>query len=294
MSKLRAYLTLLRPANVVTAWADVAAGAAAAGVWGGGVPSTQVGWLIVATSGLYGGGVVLNDVFDAPLDRTERPERPIPQGRVSRREAGIFGVLLLIGGCAAAGRVGWTALLVAAAVGAGAVLYDGWAKARPLLGPITMGGCRAGNLCLGMTAAGGAALAIWWPLAVLPLVYVAAVTGISRGEVRGGSRNTGRMAVFLFGLVVAALFALGGSESYRLLPAVPFILLFAAQVGPPLVRVARTPTPEQIRSAVRSGVLAIVTLDAVLAAGFAGWTGGVGVLAVAVLSWGLSRSFAVT
>src|SRR5690606_7298532 len=39
--------------------------------------------LIIATIGLYGGGVVFNDVFDADLDARERPERPIPSGKVS-------------------------------------------------------------------------------------------------------------------------------------------------------------------------------------------------------------------
>ena len=39
-------------------------------------------WLLLgSTIGLYLGGMVLNDVFDAKLDAVERPERPIPSGR---------------------------------------------------------------------------------------------------------------------------------------------------------------------------------------------------------------------
>lgn len=293
MSRLRGYLELLRPANVVTAWADVAAGAAVAGVWRGGVPDTDLLWLVLATSGLYAGGVVLNDVFDAPVDASERPERPIPRGAVSRGEAGWLGGFLLVAGCAAAARVGTPSLLVAAVVAAGATLYDGWAKSHALLGPLTMGACRGGNLLLGLTAGAGA-LVSWWGLGAFPLVYVTAITGLSRGEVHGGSRNTGRAVVFLFALVTAGLGALEWAASYRLGTAWPFLLLFVAQVAPPLLRAVRSPTPVHVRTAVKTGVLAIVTMDAVIAGGFGGWSSGGGVLAVAVLSWGLSRLFAVT
>ncbi|MGB3292783.1 MAG: hypothetical protein WBB01_07355, partial [Phormidesmis sp.] len=78
-SSIRAYLQLMRPANVVTAWADILAGyAAGLGVGVIAFPSTTLVWLLLATTGLYAGGVVFNDVFDAELDTVERPERPIP------------------------------------------------------------------------------------------------------------------------------------------------------------------------------------------------------------------------
>src|SRR4051794_10139688 len=77
-SKRRAYLALLRPANVVTALADVLAGAAVAGEpWSASLP-----WLLASTACLYAGGVVLNDVADRTIDAAERPERPIPSGAV--------------------------------------------------------------------------------------------------------------------------------------------------------------------------------------------------------------------
>lgn len=77
--KIRAFLELMRPANIVTAFADILAGFAVAG----GVISFTgetslitpdgLGWLLLSTFGLYGGGVVFNDVFDAELDAKERP-----------------------------------------------------------------------------------------------------------------------------------------------------------------------------------------------------------------------------
>ena len=40
--------------------------------------------------------MVLNDVFDLEIDRRERPERPLPSGRVSLRAARLLGWTLLV------------------------------------------------------------------------------------------------------------------------------------------------------------------------------------------------------
>ena len=42
---------------------------------------------------LYASGTALNDVFDFEIDRAERPNRPLPSGRVSRRAAAWLGGL---------------------------------------------------------------------------------------------------------------------------------------------------------------------------------------------------------
>ena len=294
-----AYLQLLRPANVVTALADVLAGAAVAGAtlslsgWTGPFAPSALGALLLSTAGLYGGGVVLNDVFDAPLDADERPERPIPSGRASRSGAALFGGLLLAGGVAAAALVGPASALVALLVAGGAVLYDGWAKHHTVLGPLTMGLCRGGNLLLGVSVV-PAAIAPNLYLMALPVAFVGAITSVSQGEVHGGSRRTGLLALGLVAGVVAGLLALGLRPDHRLLPAAPFVALFALQVGPPFVRAARTPAPQPIREAVQAGVVALIPLNAALAAGFAGWIYGLVVLALLLLSMGLSRLFEVT
>ena len=94
----RGYLELLRPATVVTALADVLAGYAVAGR---GSPGALPG-LLVATACLYAGGIVLNDVFDRRIDAVERPERPIPSGRVSAGGAAGLGGALVVSGVLAA------------------------------------------------------------------------------------------------------------------------------------------------------------------------------------------------
>lgn len=294
-----AYLQLLRPPNILTALADVLAGLAVAGaslsLSGGTSPVAplDITALLVATVGLYGGGVVFNDVFDAPLDADERPERPIPSGRASRSGAALFGGLFLAGGIGAAASLSTTSAIVAMLVAAGAVLYDAYAKHHTVLGPVTMGLCRGGNLLLGVSAVPSLLLPNL-PLLLFPLAFVGAITSISQGEVHGGSRRTGWLAVTLIGLVLAGLLALGIRPGVSLLHTAPFLLLLGVQVLPPFVRAAHTPAPELIQNAVEAGVVALIPLNAALAAGFGGWLYGVLVLALLPVSFGLSRLFDVT
>ena len=125
---VRAYLELLRPANVVTALADVLAGFAISGMQN----RAALPWLLASTACLYGGGVVLNDVFDRDLDRIERPERPIPSGRVSVQGAAMFGGILLASGIGLATAASATAAALAAAIAGCVLLYDAWGKRRRL------------------------------------------------------------------------------------------------------------------------------------------------------------------
>jgi 4-hydroxybenzoate polyprenyltransferase len=301
-NRLWAYLQLARPANILTAWADILLGCAAAGEVSqiqavlAGYASISVlaplGWLLLATTGLYGGGVVFNDVFDAELDAKERPERPIPSGRSSRQGAALLGSVLLVGGILAAGQVSFLSAVLAIGVALAALLYDSFGKHQNIFGPINMGLCRGGNLLLGVSV--GMGLADRWFLALLPIVYIAAVTAISRGEVQGGKRETGILALVLAGLVISGILGLGFLPMYHLPSVIPFVLLFAGLVLPKFIKATQDPSAETIRQAVKSGVLALIVMDAAVAAGFAGWIYGAMVLLLLPLSILLARLFAVT
>lgn len=296
--RLWAYLQLLRPANIVTAWADILAGYAASGSvlllalqpaadW------HPLAWLLLATTGLYGGGVVLNDRFDAELDARERPERPIPSGRASCRGATLLGSLMLLLGVGAALQVSSVTGLLATLTAMLALVYDAWGKHQPILGPLNMGLCRGSNLLLGLSVAPDL-ISDRGFLGLIPTVYIAAVTLISQGEVEGGQRRTGILALVLLVGVLVGILALGAVLEYRLLWALPFWLLLAARVLPPFVRAAANPSPEFSGRAVKAGVLSLIVLNASLAAGFAGWGYGLLVLSLLPLSLTLARRFAVT
>lgn len=297
-----AYLQLMRPANIVTAWADILVGvAAASGLgllasfepsqnWAGLAP---LGWLLLSTSGLYGGGVVFNDVFDAELDQTERPERPLPSGRASLTGAIALGTGLLALGVLAAAQVSLVSAGLALAVAVAALIYDSLGKHQGWLGPLNMGLCRGGNWLLGVSVV-PAMITQRWFLALIPIIYIAAVTAVSQGEVEGGKRKTGILAIGLVLLVCAAVLGLTWLDDYRWISALPFVVLFAGLVLPAFVQATQDPSPSTVQQAVKAGVLALISLDAAIAAGFAGGLYGMAVLALLPVSIALARVFAVT
>lgn len=296
----RAVLELVRPANVATSLADVLAGAAIAT---GGAVTGRLGWLLVASACLYAGGIVLNDYFDRTLDARERPERPIPSGRIRARDAARLGAALLGVGIACALVAGTAPAVVALGIAAAVLAYDAWSKHHALAGPVNMGLCRALNLMLGMAIADAGLRA--WPLAAVPLVYIAAVTVVSRGEVNGARRPVAALALTLVVLVLAALAATAGWRpwlpgSAGIFPSAQaawtgaLLVWLAARVLPAFWRAVANPTPGPLRRAVRTGVLSLVVVDGVIAAAYAGIIYSLAVLATGLLAWWLARRFAVT
>jgi 4-hydroxybenzoate polyprenyltransferase len=70
--------------------------------------------------------------------------------------------------------------------------------------------------------------------------------------------------------------------------------LFSALVFPALLRAIASLKPLDIRRAVKAGVMALILLDATIAASFAGWQYGLLVLLLFPLARLLARVFAVT
>jgi 4-hydroxybenzoate polyprenyltransferase len=283
------YLELIRPPNVATALADVLAGFAVGGLENG----RALPWLLTATSCLYAGGITLNDVFDRDLDRRERPERPIPSGRVTTASASIFGASLLAAGTVAAFLAGRTAGSIALAIVGFVLVYDWWGKHRPVIGPLNMGLCRGLNVLLGMAAV-PAAMRVSWPVAGIVVAYIAAVTLVSRGEVLGGARRVIAAALALLAGVLAALTALSATAPGSKIAGLALTGLLAWRVGPAFWRAWQQPAAGPIRHAVVTGVLSLVLVDAVIAAVYTGMIYCLALLATALLAGRLARSFAVT
>jgi 4-hydroxybenzoate polyprenyltransferase len=265
------YVELVRVPNLFTAPPDVILGAALAGALGGEVPVVALAGVGVASMLLYAGGTSLNDVFDAKRDAVERPARPIPSGRVSRRPASVFGASLLGGGVLLASLVaGLTAAVVATAIALGIVLYDGVLKGT-VPGNLTMGGIRGLNVVLGTTVAVGTGSVRGWAL-VVPVVltgYIAAVTYLADRET--GETDRSRVRVAVAGVAVATFAvplvllttATGGGH---VVGGAVFVAIFVVWAGPPLVRAHRTPTPSHVGPAIGSCILGLVLLDAAFAA----------------------------
>jgi 4-hydroxybenzoate polyprenyltransferase len=137
-----AWMRLLRISNAPTALTGSLVGTMIGA-------STNLGALDIRTMALcgvgsvllYAGGMVMNDYFDQPIDRIERPDRPIVSGQVSERSALSLGMgLLAIGVTAlvAAGSavVPWSLLLLAMILAYNRLHRD------PAAAPLLMASCR--------------------------------------------------------------------------------------------------------------------------------------------------------
>lgn len=291
----------MRLANIVTAISDILAGIAISGylmrnAW------HEINWLPVAlltlaTIGLYGGGVVFNDVFDAKLDKVERPERPIPSGLISKGAAAAFAsVLLLLGIVMAAfvhpGRLLSASTIIAIATALAAVVYDKWGKHHSFLGPLNMGLCRGLNLLLGISIL-ASALPQFWYLSLVPMIYIAAITMVSRGEVHGGSRSTLYGAMTLYIVVILSILTVGIVNNH-LPKTVMFLMGFGSMIFTPLRAAIKEPKGPVIGRAVKTGVIALIMMNAAWAAAFGNVYLALAILVLLPFSLWLAKRFAVT
>ena len=100
---LRAWLELMRLSNAPTVVSNVLVGAAAGALVHAGpapLPVTALVQVLVGALLAYWAGMILNDAFDARVDATERPFRPIPSGRVPVARARAVGLAMLAVGTA--------------------------------------------------------------------------------------------------------------------------------------------------------------------------------------------------
>jgi 4-hydroxybenzoate polyprenyltransferase len=206
-------------------------------------------------------------------------------------EASVFGGLLLLAGVVLAFWATPFSGGISLALAGSILFYDSVAKKVAGLGPLVMGLCRSLNLWMGISLLSPE---FPWSYLWVPLVYIFAITTISRSEVEGGGRPQLILAVILYAIVIFGVGILVGIDTGHLWQFIPFALIFALMVFRPLAGALREPSPGRIRGAVKAGVLGIVALDAAWAAAYADWVLGLVVLALLPVSVGLAKRFAVT
>lgn len=295
--RLFPFLVLIRPANMLTAVADVVAGIAIAGLLSDVYSISQVPdmlLLILSTMGLYAGGIVFNDFFDLEIDRRERPERILPSGQITPQTARNSGILLFLWGVTMASLSSLTSGLISFMIVFFALLYDRFGKHHLFYGPLNMGLCRGLNLLLGMSIVEFASLSYLPLMSVIPIVFIAAITLTSRGEVSGNNRNPILLALILDLAIFATFIWLGIEEILDLQVVIPFVALWLFMNVYAKVRAIIKNEPKLVMQAVKIGVISLIPLNASYVAGFGNWIFAVVVLALLPLSILLSRKFAVT
>lgn len=305
-SSLRSYLQLVRMPNVFTALADVMMGFLVthdpAPFPTLRLPATF--WALLAASAcLYSAGMVLNDVYDLEADRRERPQRPLPSGRISHSFARALGFLLLLAGVALAFlasylsttlRGGCVALLLAVAI----VFYDGVLKRTPLA-PLVMGSCRMLNVLLGMSAA-----ASWhemhYVIAAGIGIYITGVTAFARTEAQQSNRLRLALgtAVMLAGIGLLASYPnwadalLDEVSQPRFADPARWPLVWTMvglMIGWRCLWAVFDPAPNRVQYAVRNCIFSLIMLDGMVTFGVRGLAWAVAVLLLLLPTMYLGR-----
>lgn len=292
-----AMLQLMRPANIITAIADVIAGIAIAGFLAPNVISLQyttpIILLCIATSGLYAGGIIFNDVFDIEDDKTNRPERVIPSGRLTLKEAKTLGITVFTIGIVTAFIVSSLSGILAIAITILALLYDKYAKHHSVLGPINMGLCRGVNLILGMSIHPNLEPQTYL-IGLLPVIFIAAITLTAQKETKGKNKLAIGIAMVLDAIIVLGFILISQYFNFSFKNTFAFLILWYGLNLVAKFKAITNNNPKLIQKAVKTGVLSLIPLNASYVAGFSSIYIALLVLCLLPISLFLSKKFPVT
>ncbi|MFI5909046.1 SCO3242 family prenyltransferase [Dactylosporangium sp. NPDC051541] len=237
---------LVRAPAALSVPGDVIAGAAAA-------RNLRVGTAGLAGASvlLYWAGMAANDWADRAIDLKERPERPIPSGRVPAPAALAIAAGLTTAGVVVAGLAGGRKALNVALPLAGAV----WAYDLGARHPAVMAACRALNVLLG--ASGGDLRRAVWPAATV-FAHTYTVTALSGSEVHGATPELPKRTLAGTAVIAAAA---GGAPASGALAA-----WYALQYGRPQLAAVQEPSATNIRTSVGAGILNLPALQGALTA----------------------------
>ncbi len=207
---LVAWLQLLRVSAVPSAVTNILAGFLIANrSW---QPSLELMALLACSALLYMSGMVLNDWCDVEIDMQQRPRRPLPSGRITRRAAVIAYLTLTAIGLCLAGLAGTKSLGVAIMLVVAILTYNLLLK-KSRVAPIAMGLCRALNILLGASVSDvehasqflGWPILAWW-IAISVGILITGLTWFARNESTIGTRN---QLVSSAMIILAGIVALG-------------------------------------------------------------------------------------
>lgn len=216
----------------------------------------------VASAFIYWAGMALNDWADRGLDAIERPERPIPSGRIRPHTAlAVAAGLGTAGVVASAVAGGRSALRVSLPLAAMVWTYDTVAKGSAA-GPVVMASTRGLDVLLGASTAPRSA----WEPATSLAAHTVAVTALSRDEVHGtepwraGAVTAATAAVAGIGAVRALCD--GRARKRDRLVAAGLSLAYGVTVGRAQSSAVSDPSAATVRTATGQGIAGFPLLQA--------------------------------
>nr|WP_030661915.1 UbiA family prenyltransferase [Streptomyces cellulosae] len=261
---------LVRAPAALSVPGDVIAGAAAAGR----PLSTRTLGVIGSSICLYWAGMALNDYADATVDAVERPDRPVPSGRVPRRIALAVAGSLTAAGLGLAAAAGGRRSFLGALPLAGLVwAYDLKLK-HTLGGPAAMAGARALDVLAGALTPGHGAPSVREAVrrtavpAALIGTHTYTLMALSRHEIAGAPARVPATTLAVSTATALAATLPPDTSSAKLRPTLSAAgaLAYLATYGAAQARAVQEPSGANVQRAVGAGIVGLMPLQAALTA----------------------------
>ncbi len=265
VKKLLTFLELIRLPGMFTAHADILAAFLITGA--GFDRFNSFVYILIASSCLFSAGMALNDYFDIEVDKKERPQRPIPSGRISGPTAKTIGFGLLAVGILSACFAGFRPFCISLALAFAILLYDGLLKGYPVLGPLTMASCRYFNLLMGLSILPSKG---WAYLPLITTLYIFGVTVLSKKEADGGKAvKTVGICALCMGCAALVYYYLFLIKVLPVFTGVVLMILFVVFLISRILSLLTDNSPSDFQKIMKLLLLSIIVLDTILAAGSA-------------------------
>ncbi|MDW0168234.1 MAG: UbiA family prenyltransferase [Nitrososphaeraceae archaeon] len=271
---IKDYLLLVRLPNLFTLPSNILVGMATVSSLAFTLTSFSQFLLLVTISVLlYCVGIVLNDLYDFDIDKKERPNRPLPSGKISRRSAivlvAIFSTLALILSL----QVSFSTLVISSILFSVIFGYDKYLK-NTYAGPFTIASARVMNILLGTSVSlrsvdSYSQIVTLTFILIITFVYVSLIGFISRYEVHGFSDNTKLLlppaivATVISSIILFTLMGFFKLESLIILSLFSFIMIISFS------RIYRRDSG-RTQQIVRNMILSIIVLDSTFLTGIIG------------------------
>ena len=283
---IRQYLQLVRFPGIFTAFSNIFLGYFI-------VEGPQFGLhflvpLLTASGCLFLAGMSLNDYFDYQVDKKERPQRPIPSGKIPRKNALYLGIIFLFSANVAAIFAGLETVLITILMSLLIFSYDFKTKNLPVLGILTLSSIRFLNVILGTSIAiKSEFIHIAIPLAI----FVTGISIFARYESTVYSRKSEILNVFfIFITIISVIIIIFDKIS---IIQVSFLGLFIVSVFLPYV-ILKDSSIKSVQKKITYQLLAIIILDATIISAFVEISYAVVTLLLYVPSYFIIRKLYVT
>lgn len=185
--------------------------------------------LISISAFLYIGGMVLNDYLDIKIDKKERPWRPLPSNKISKKNALIITIISFLYSLTISFIIGWYTFIITLIMVTLIFLYNKFLK-NTICGPINMGFIRSLNVLLGASQSiflmdGDIFDTRFFIPLLSEFLYVSAISILSKNEIKDFFFNLWNILPFIiiYVLIISLyIFIIKGIFNYESL--IPLII----------------------------------------------------------------------